>query len=81
MSPTAIMVLLRRFFRIGCKNAGSGYRSPWPAWRSVLALLLIASGFGVIPLSVSVVLHEGSTIVVVLNALRLLAWREPAATA
>ncbi len=42
----------------------------------VIALLLIASGFGVIPLSVAVVLHEGSTIVVVLNALRLLAWRE-----
>ncbi|MDP3071266.1 MAG: heavy metal translocating P-type ATPase [Opitutaceae bacterium] len=42
----------------------------------VIAMLLIASGFGVIPLSVAVVLHEGSTIVVVLNALRLLAWRE-----
>ncbi len=47
----------------------------------VIALLLIASGFGVIPLSVAVVLHEGSTIVVVLNALRLLAWNEPAAVA
>ena len=35
---------------------------------------------GVIPLSVAVVLHEGSTIVVVLNALRLLAWHEPAIT-
>ena len=44
----------------------------------VIVLLLIASGFGVIPLSVAVVLHEGSTIVVVLNALRLLAWRERA---
>ncbi len=44
----------------------------------VIALLLIASGFGVIPLSIAVVLHEGSTLVVVLNALRLLAWREPA---
>jgi Cd2+/Zn2+-exporting ATPase len=42
----------------------------------VIVLLLIASGFGVIPLSVAVVLHEGSTIAVVLNALRLLAWRE-----
>ncbi len=42
----------------------------------VIALLLIASGSGIIPLSVAVVLHEGSTIVVVLNALRLLAWRE-----
>jgi len=47
----------------------------------VIALLLIASGSGVIPLSVAVVLHEGSTIVVVLNALRLLAWREPAISA
>jgi Cd2+/Zn2+-exporting ATPase len=45
----------------------------------VIGALLIASGSGVIPLSVAVVLHEGSTIVVVLNALRLLAWREPVA--
>jgi Cd2+/Zn2+-exporting ATPase len=43
----------------------------------VSAMLLVASGLGVIPLSVAVVLHEGSTIVVVLNALRLLGWREP----
>jgi Cd2+/Zn2+-exporting ATPase len=42
----------------------------------VIALLVIASLFGVIPLSIAVVLHEGSTLVVVLNALRLLAWRE-----
>jgi Cd2+/Zn2+-exporting ATPase len=47
----------------------------------VIGLLLIASGFGVIPLSVAVVLHEGSTIVVVLNALRLLAWHERGLTA
>ncbi|MDP1591939.1 MAG: heavy metal translocating P-type ATPase, partial [Prosthecobacter sp.] len=47
----------------------------------VIGLLLIASGFGVIPLSVAVVLHEGSTIVVVLNALRLLGWRERVFTA
>lgn len=44
----------------------------------VIALLLIASGSGIIPLSVAVVLHEGSTIVVVLNALRLLSWQERA---
>jgi Zn2+/Cd2+-exporting ATPase len=43
----------------------------------VIAMLVIASLFGVIPLSIAVVLHEGSTIVVVLNALRLLAWHEP----
>lgn len=42
----------------------------------VIAMLLIAAGFGIIPLSVAVAFHEGSTIVVVLNALRLLAWRE-----
>jgi Cd2+/Zn2+-exporting ATPase len=42
----------------------------------VIVMLLVASGFGIIPLSVAVVLHEGSTIAVVLNALRLLAWRE-----
>lgn len=43
----------------------------------VIGALVIASGSGLIPLSVAVVLHEGSTIVVVLNALRLLAWHEP----
>ncbi len=43
----------------------------------VIGLLLIASGFGVIPLSVTVIAHEGSTVVVVLNALRLLGWHEP----
>ena len=42
----------------------------------VISLLLVAAGFGAIPLSVAVVLHEGSTIAVVLNALRLLAWHE-----
>jgi len=47
----------------------------------VIGLLLIASGFGVIPLSVAVVLHEGSTIAVVLNALRLLGWREASVSA
>ena len=47
----------------------------------VITLLLIACGFGAIPLSIAVVLHEGSTIVVVLNALRLLAWHEPAINA
>lgn len=44
--------------------------------RGVIALLLIASESGIIPLSVAVVLHEGSTIVVFLNSLRLLAWHE-----
>ena len=43
----------------------------------VIALLVIAALTGAIALSVAVVVHEGSTIVVVLNALRLLAWHEP----
>lgn len=42
----------------------------------VIVLLVIAALTGVIALSVAVVVHEGSTIVVVLNALRLLVWRE-----
>lgn len=44
---------------------------------SVIVLLIIASAFGAIPLSVAVVFHEGSTLVVVLNGLRLLVWKEP----
>ncbi|MFZ1771496.1 MAG: heavy metal translocating P-type ATPase, partial [Caldilinea sp.] len=42
---------------------------------SVIALLILSSVFGVIQLSGAVILHEGSTIVVVLNALRLLTYR------
>jgi Cd2+/Zn2+-exporting ATPase len=42
----------------------------------VILLLVIAALTGAIALSVAVVVHEGSTIVVVLNALRLLAWNE-----
>ena len=41
----------------------------------VIGLLLVTSVFGLVQLSAAVVLHEGSTIVVVLNALRLLAYR------
>lgn len=42
----------------------------------VIALLILTSVSGVVQLSGAVVLHEGSTIVVVLNALRLLAYRK-----
>jgi Cd2+/Zn2+-exporting ATPase len=42
----------------------------------VIALLIITSVLGVVQLSGAVILHEGSTIVVVLNALRLLAYRK-----
>jgi Zn2+/Cd2+-exporting ATPase len=41
----------------------------------VIALLIVTSVVGLVQLSGAVVLHEGSTIVVVLNALRLLRYR------
>lgn len=41
----------------------------------VIALLIIATFAGVVSLPIAVVFHEGSTIVVVLNALRLLQYR------
>jgi Cd2+/Zn2+-exporting ATPase len=41
----------------------------------VIGLLLVTSVLGLVQLSWAVVLHEGSTIVVVLNALRLLGYR------
>jgi Cd2+/Zn2+-exporting ATPase len=43
----------------------------------VIALLILTSVLGWVQLSAAVVLHEGSTIVVVLNALRLLAYSTP----
>lgn len=42
----------------------------------VIGLLLVTSVLGLVQLSWAVVLHEGSTIVVVLNALRLLGYHE-----
>lgn len=42
---------------------------------AVIALLLVTSVFGLLELSGAVVLHEGSSIIVVLNALRLLGYR------
>ena len=41
----------------------------------IIALLILSSVLGWLQLSGAVVLHEGSTIIVVLNALRLLAYR------
>ncbi len=46
----------------------------------VIALLLIGTLAGQVVLSAAVLLHEGSTVLVAMNALRLLAWREPAGT-
>lgn len=42
----------------------------------VIFLLILASVIGVVQLSGAVILHEGSTILVVLNALRLLTYRD-----
>jgi Zn2+/Cd2+-exporting ATPase len=42
----------------------------------VIALLIVTSVLAIIPLGGAVILHEGSTLVVVLNALRLLGYRQ-----
>jgi Cd2+/Zn2+-exporting ATPase len=42
----------------------------------VIVLLIVTSVLGLVQLSWAVVLHEGSTIVVVLNALRLLGYKK-----
>jgi Cd2+/Zn2+-exporting ATPase len=42
----------------------------------VIGLLILTSVLGLVQLSAAVVLHEGSTILVVANALRLLRYRE-----
>ncbi|MFM7480416.1 MAG: heavy metal translocating P-type ATPase [Planctomycetota bacterium] len=43
---------------------------------AVVAMLIPFAAVGVVPLSAAVVLHEGSTVVVAFNALRLLRYRE-----
>lgn len=42
----------------------------------VIALLTVSSVLGVVRIGLAVVIHEGSTLVVIANALRLLAYRE-----
>lgn len=46
----------------------------------VIALLILGTVTGKVILSVAVFFHEGSTVLVALNALRLLAWKEPASS-
>ena len=41
----------------------------------VIALLIVTSVLGLVPLGLTVAAHEGSTLVVVFNALRLLRFR------
>ena len=43
---------------------------------SVIAFLIITSILGVVGIGLAIVFHEGSTLVVVANSLRLLAYRE-----
>ena len=47
----------------------------------VIAMLIIGTLSGKVILSVAVFMHEGSTVLVAMNALRLLAWREPSSAA
>jgi len=42
----------------------------------VIGLLIVTSVFGLVGIGAAIILHEGSTIVVVLNALRLLTYRD-----
>lgn len=51
-----------------------------PALATATVGVAMGAGGTAVALETAVVLHEGSTIVVVLNALRLLAWHEPATT-
>ena len=49
-----------------------------------IALLIVATTTGLVGIGLAVFLHEGSTLVVILNSLRLLAYRrylEPSAKA
>ena len=46
----------------------------------MVVLLIVLGATGSIPLSIAVVLHEGSTVAVVLNALRLLGVRDESGT-
>jgi Cd2+/Zn2+-exporting ATPase len=42
----------------------------------VVALLIPLTMFGIANLSIAVIIHEGSTVAVVINALRLLAFKQ-----
>ncbi len=66
-------------FAVGLSRAGRAIiRQNLAISLGVIGLLILSSVAGLVALSGAVVLHEGSTIVVVLNALRLLRYREPA---
>ena len=58
------------------RTAGSVIRQNLVIALGVSALLILASIFGWVQISQAVILHEGSTLVVVANGLRLLAFRD-----
>jgi Cd2+/Zn2+-exporting ATPase len=63
-------------FAVGLSRAsGSIIRQNLVIALGIIGLLVLTSVFGVIQLSGAVILHEGSTILVVLNALRLLRYK------
>lgn len=66
-------------FAVGLSRASRGIIQQ-NLWLSlgVIALLVVSSVFGLVQLGFAVLLHEGSTLVVVGNALRLLGYRQPA---
>ena len=45
----------------------------------VIALLIITSLTGIVSIGIAIIFHEGSTLVVVANALRLLGYKSPGA--
>ena len=62
-------------FAVGLSRASRGIiKQNLAISLGVIALLIVASVIGVVGLSGAVILHEGSSIVVVANALRLLAY-------
>jgi len=63
-------------FAVGLSRKGEGIiKQNLVISLGVIALLIVTSVIGVVELSGAVVLHEGSTILVVLNALRLLGYK------
>lgn len=66
-------------FAVGLSRKGEGIiKQNLVISLGIIGLLILTSVIGLVELSGAVVLHEGSTIVVVLNALRLLGYKRPA---
>jgi Zn2+/Cd2+-exporting ATPase len=78
-SDVALMAddLSRLPFAVGLSRASRAIiRQNLAIALGIIGLLVLSSVLGVIQLSAAVFLHEGSTILVVLNALRLLRYQE-----